>query len=87
MLNWEMEFKKFLPGFKILTYYGNTKERKEKRKGWNAENMMKYMRKHQSLEPFDESITDRSTMPVSTHTYEYLACQALGSLCCVDAKL
>ncbi|KAI5478760.1 helicase SWR1 [Pseudohyphozyma bogoriensis] len=38
MLNWEMEFKKFLPGFKILTYYGNQKERKEKRRGWNTEN-------------------------------------------------
>lgn len=38
MLNWEMEFKKFLPGFKILTYYGSIKERKEKRRGWNAEN-------------------------------------------------
>ncbi|CAA22447.2 Helicase swr1 [Schizosaccharomyces pombe] len=34
MLNWEMEFKKFLPGFKILTYYGNPQERKEKRSGW-----------------------------------------------------
>ncbi|WBW73395.1 SNF2 family ATP-dependent chromatin remodeller Swr1 [Schizosaccharomyces osmophilus] len=34
MLNWEMEFKKFLPGFKILTYYGNPQERKEKRTGW-----------------------------------------------------
>ncbi|SCV72753.1 BQ2448_4290 [Microbotryum intermedium] len=38
MLNWEMEFKKFLPGFKILTYYGNQKERKDKRKGWSTEN-------------------------------------------------
>ncbi|MCJ1225667.1 swr1 complex component [Toensbergia leucococca] len=34
MLNWEMEFKKFLPGFKILTYYGSQEERKQKRKGW-----------------------------------------------------
>ena len=34
MLNWEMEFKKFLPGFKILTYYGNQEERRQKRKGW-----------------------------------------------------
>lgn len=34
MLNWEMEFKKFLPGFKILTYYGTQEERKQKRKGW-----------------------------------------------------
>ncbi|GAA6038496.1 hypothetical protein JCM8097_004595 [Rhodosporidiobolus ruineniae] len=38
MLNWEMEFRKFLPGFKLMTYYGTQKERKEKRKGWNAEN-------------------------------------------------
>ena len=33
-LNWEMEFKKFLPGFKILTYYGDISERKRKRVGW-----------------------------------------------------
>ncbi|WWC94487.1 hypothetical protein V866_001333 [Kwoniella sp. B9012] len=37
ILNWEMEFKKFLPGFKVLTYYGNQKERKEKRVGWLSE--------------------------------------------------
>ncbi|KIX07499.1 uncharacterized protein Z518_02152 [Rhinocladiella mackenziei CBS 650.93] len=37
MLNWEMEFKKFLPGFKILTYYGNLEERKQKRRGWMAD--------------------------------------------------
>ena len=34
MLNWEVEFKKFLPGFKVLTYYGNQEERKKKRAGW-----------------------------------------------------
>lgn len=33
MLNWEMEFKKWCPAFKILTYYGNPKERKLKRSG------------------------------------------------------
>ncbi|WFD33362.1 DNA helicase [Malassezia cuniculi] len=38
MLNWEMEFKKFLPGFKVLSYFGSQKERREKRKGWNTEN-------------------------------------------------
>ncbi|BEI90755.1 uncharacterized protein CcaverHIS019_0308250 [Cutaneotrichosporon cavernicola] len=38
ILNWEMEFKRFLPGMKVLTYYGNQKERKEKRVGWNTEN-------------------------------------------------
>ena len=34
MLNWEMEFKKFLPGFKIIAYYGTQEERKKKRQGW-----------------------------------------------------
>lgn len=38
MLNWEMEFKKWCPGFKILTYYGNQKERKLKRIGWTKFN-------------------------------------------------
>lgn len=35
ILNWEIEFKKFLPGFKVLSYYGSQSERQEKRKGWN----------------------------------------------------
>ncbi|KAL9100274.1 MAG: hypothetical protein Q9163_004334 [Psora crenata] len=34
MLNWELEFKKFLPGFKVLAYYGSQEERKKKRTGW-----------------------------------------------------
>lgn len=37
MLNWEMEFKKWCPGFKILTYYGTQEERKRKRLGWANE--------------------------------------------------
>ncbi|VDC05103.1 unnamed protein product [Peniophora sp. CBMAI 1063] len=35
LLNWEMEFKKFLPGFRVLAYHGSTKRRKELRQGWN----------------------------------------------------
>ncbi|KAJ5180799.1 hypothetical protein N7492_004009 [Penicillium capsulatum] len=38
MLNWEMEFKKWCPGFKIMTYYGNQEERKMKRRGWMDDN-------------------------------------------------
>ncbi|KAH9198740.1 SNF2 family N-terminal domain-containing protein [Zygosaccharomyces rouxii] len=38
LLNWEMEFKRFAPGFKVLTYYGSPQQRKEKRKGWNGPN-------------------------------------------------
>ncbi|CAG8230118.1 unnamed protein product [Penicillium nalgiovense] len=32
--------------------------------GWSGEHMQHYMRKHQTLEPIDPSITDRSTMPL-----------------------
>ncbi|CAD7704403.1 unnamed protein product, partial [Ostreobium quekettii] len=38
MLNWEMEFKKWCPAFKLLTYYGSAKERKAKRQGWSKPN-------------------------------------------------
>ncbi|GMH36700.1 hypothetical protein BSKO_04573 [Bryopsis sp. KO-2023] len=38
MLNWEMEFKKWCPAFKLLTYYGSAKERKTKRQGWSKPN-------------------------------------------------
>lgn len=39
MLNWEMEFKKWCPGFKILTYYGTQEERKRKRQGWRDDDV------------------------------------------------
>jgi E1A-binding protein p400 len=38
ILNWELEFKKWAPGFKILTYYGSQRERKMKRQGWSKPN-------------------------------------------------
>ena len=38
MLNWEVEFKKWCPAFKLLTYYGSAKERKLKRQGWSKPN-------------------------------------------------
>jgi SNF2 family DNA or RNA helicase len=38
MLNWEVEFKKWCPAFKILTYFGSQKERKIKRRGWSKPN-------------------------------------------------
>jgi SNF2 family DNA or RNA helicase len=31
MLNWDTEFKRWAPGFKVVTYYGSVKERKQKR--------------------------------------------------------
>ena len=38
IVNWEIEFKKWCPSFKILSYYGNQKERKQKRYGWHKPN-------------------------------------------------
>ncbi|KGO68027.1 Glucose-methanol-choline oxidoreductase [Penicillium italicum] len=32
--------------------------------GWSGKNMQQYMRKHQTLEPIDPAITDRSAMPL-----------------------
>lgn len=39
MLNWEMEIKKFCPGFKVLAYYGSIEERRRKRQGWMNDDM------------------------------------------------
>ncbi|KAI0173433.1 SNF2 family domain-containing protein [Hypoxylon sp. FL1284] len=39
MLNWEMEFKKWCPGFKVLSYYGSIDERKRKRQGWKTDDI------------------------------------------------
>ena len=39
MINWEIEFKKFLPGFKIMVYFGTPKERRAKRVGWRDDSV------------------------------------------------
>ncbi|KAI4341266.1 hypothetical protein MLD38_026008 [Melastoma candidum] len=38
MLNWETEFLKWCPAFKVLTYFGSAKERRYKRQGWMKPN-------------------------------------------------
>ena len=38
ILNWEYEFKKWCPAFKLITYYGNAKVRRNKRIGWTKPN-------------------------------------------------
>ncbi|XP_076010162.1 E1A-binding protein p400 isoform X3 [Genypterus blacodes] len=38
LLNWEMEFKRWCPGLKILLYLGNKRERRSKRVWWGEEN-------------------------------------------------
>jgi len=37
MINWELEFKRWCPAFKLLVYYGNSAERRAKRQGWSKE--------------------------------------------------
>lgn len=38
LVNWETEFKKFCPVFKVLTYFGSVKTRKMLRNGWSKLN-------------------------------------------------
>uniref|UniRef100_A0AAR2JMG4 E1A binding protein p400 n=1 Tax=Pygocentrus nattereri TaxID=42514 RepID=A0AAR2JMG4_PYGNA len=38
LLNWEMEFKRWCPGLKILLYLGSKRERRYKRKWWSEPN-------------------------------------------------
>ena len=38
LVNWEMEFKRWCPAFKVLSYYGSAKKRKELRQGWAKPN-------------------------------------------------
>ncbi|XP_026198066.1 E1A-binding protein p400 isoform X2 [Anabas testudineus] len=38
LLNWEMEFKRWCPGLKILLYLGNRRERRSKRMMWGQAN-------------------------------------------------
>ncbi|KAG5190683.1 SNF2 family N-terminal domain-containing protein, partial [Tribonema minus] len=38
IVNWETEFKRFAPAFKVLTYYGSAKRRRELRSGWTRPN-------------------------------------------------
>lgn len=38
MVNWEIELRKWLPGFKVVCYFGSQAERKAKRAGWARPN-------------------------------------------------
>ena len=38
LVNWESEFKRFCPMFKVITYYGSAKARKNLRLGWSKIN-------------------------------------------------
>lgn len=38
VMNWDIEFKKFAPGLKVLCYFGSPQERATKRRGWTKPN-------------------------------------------------
>jgi helicase SWR1 len=38
VMNWDIEFKKFAPGLKVLCYFGSPQERASKRRGWTRPN-------------------------------------------------
>ncbi|KAH8118852.1 hypothetical protein DFH11DRAFT_1686888 [Phellopilus nigrolimitatus] len=59
LLDWEMEFKKFLPGFKILIYHGTTKRRKELRQGWNTKHAFNVCVTSNTLASRDQHIFKR----------------------------
>ncbi|CAE7730218.1 dom [Symbiodinium sp. CCMP2592] len=37
LMNWVKELQKWAPGLKVCAYYGNAKERRDKRRGWGGE--------------------------------------------------
>lgn len=59
LLNWEMEFKKWCPGFKIMTYYGTIEERRQKRKGWMDETSWNVLITSYQLILMDQQILKR----------------------------
>ncbi|KAJ2481330.1 swr1 complex component [Coemansia sp. RSA 2131] len=38
LMNWEQELHKWVPGLKVLSYFGSRDERKHKRRGWSQRN-------------------------------------------------
>lgn len=56
LLNWEMELKRFCPAFKILTYFGSQKQRRQKRQGWTNPNSF-----HVCLTSYKLAIQDQHT--------------------------
>eukprot|EP00177_Eucheuma_denticulatum_P008147 GFKZ01014836.1.p1 GENE.GFKZ01014836.1~~GFKZ01014836.1.p1 ORF type:complete len:2161 (+),score=310.89 GFKZ01014836.1:1124-7606(+) len=57
IVNWEVEFKKWLPGFKVLTYFGSVKERKLKRQGWTKPNIF-----HVCITSYNLAVQDASAL-------------------------
>ncbi|KAI6645978.1 SWR1 complex protein, SNF2 family DNA-dependent ATPase [Oopsacas minuta] len=57
ILNWEYEFKKWCPAFKLVTYYGNAKVRRNKRIGWTKQNAF-----HVCITSYQLAVTDQLSL-------------------------
>jgi SNF2 family DNA or RNA helicase len=72
MLQWvlQVEFKKWCPAFKLLTYYGSAKERKAKRQGWSKPNAF-----HIAITSYTLILQVRLDVPrvLTSHTVECCA--------------
>eukprot|EP00168_Porphyra_purpurea_P012441 TRINITY_DN3284_c0_g1_i1.p1 TRINITY_DN3284_c0_g1~~TRINITY_DN3284_c0_g1_i1.p1 ORF type:complete len:753 (-),score=212.38 TRINITY_DN3284_c0_g1_i1:210-2468(-) len=59
MLNWEIEFKRWCPAFKVISYYGSLKERRAKRRGWGVPNAVHVVITSYSLAVADAAVLRR----------------------------
>eukprot|EP01133_Synstelium_polycarpum_P005747 gene5747-6651_t len=55
LFNWEMEFKRWCPAFKLLTYHGAQKDRRLLRKGWSKANAF-----HVCITSYSTIVTDHT---------------------------
>jgi SNF2-related domain len=79
LLNWDMEFKKFAPAFKVVTYYGSPKERKAKRLGWSKPNAF-----HVCITSYNLALLARSR-PLGLHPFALHALLLLAQACAAGA--
>ncbi len=90
LINWETEFKRFCPGFKILTYYGSAKERKAKRVGWSKPNSLQICITSYQLAVQDVNILKRKKWYYlildEAHNIKNFRSQRWQSLLCFNTK-
>jgi len=81
LVNWEVEFKRFCPGLKVLCYYGNAKKRKELRAGWTKSNVQ-----HVVITSYQLAVQDAGTFKRRKWYYMILdeGASWFSFLCLVD---
>ena len=67
IINWEIEFKRWAPGLKIICYYGSQKQRKMKRLGWSKPNSF-----HVCITSYNIALQDEQIFRRKAWTYMIL---------------